>query len=176
MDAQAAVLRCGDLWHAPATRADEFEALCRRTTFPAGVGLPGRVWASGQPCWIPDVVKDPNFPRAPAATRAGLHGAFGFPIVVDGDVLGVIEAFSGAIQRPDDDLLRMLAAIGSQIVAHVPRGSRRRSRIRPSCASTTAFALTSPRPTPSRFVETNGSNTRSIIAGSMPTPSSHTST
>ena len=80
-----------------------------------GVGLPGRVWASGKPAWIPDVVTDTNFPRGRVAAREGLHGAFGFPIVVDSDILGVMEVFSGEIQRPDTDLLRMLAAIGSQI-------------------------------------------------------------
>ena len=76
--------------------------MSRRTTFARGVGLPGRVWASGQPAWIPDVVTDPNFPRARVAARAGLHGAFGFPIVVGSDILGVMEVFSGEIQQPDD--------------------------------------------------------------------------
>jgi PAS domain S-box-containing protein len=115
VDSRAKVLRCGDLWHAKSTRLDEFEALCRRTTFLPGIGLPGRVWETGQPSWIPDVVTDPNFPRAPAAARGGLHGAFGFPIVFDDDILGVIEVMSGEIQKPDEELLRMLAAIGSQI-------------------------------------------------------------
>ena len=50
-----------------------------------------------------------------AAARAGLHGAFGFPIAVGGDILGVMEVFSGEIQQPDQDLLRMLGAVGSQI-------------------------------------------------------------
>ena len=72
-------------------------ALCRQTTFAPGAGLPGRVWASGQSAWVPDVVKDPNFPRAQAAARAGLHGALGFPVVVGRDLLGVVEVFSGEI-------------------------------------------------------------------------------
>ncbi len=80
-----------------------------------GVGLPGRVWASGQTVWIPDVVKDENFPRASVAVREGLHGAFGFPIVVGSDILGVVEVFSGEIQNPDAELLQMLVAVGSQI-------------------------------------------------------------
>jgi len=41
--------------------------------------LPGRVWASLKPTWIPDVVHDSNFPRASFANRVGLHAAFGFP-------------------------------------------------------------------------------------------------
>ena len=112
---QAALLRCGDIWHAPSARVEEFADLTRRTVFSRGIGLPGRVWASGQPAWIPDVVTDRNFPRAPAADRAGLHAALGFPIALGGEVLGVLEVFSGEIEPPDDVLLPMLTAIGSQI-------------------------------------------------------------
>ena len=115
VDPQADVLRCGALWHSPSSRPEEFVALSRQTTFARGVGLPGRVWASGQSAWIPDVVKDPNFPRAQAAAREGLHGALGFPVVVGRDILGVVEVFSGEIQQPDDELLQMLTAIGSQV-------------------------------------------------------------
>ncbi len=35
--------------------------------------------------------------------------------MVDSDILGVMEVFSGEIQQPDTDLLQMLTAIGSQI-------------------------------------------------------------
>ena len=56
--------------------------------FAKGVGLPGRIWASGQPCWIDNVVADKNFPRARVAALEGLHGAFGFPILVGNEALG----------------------------------------------------------------------------------------
>ncbi|AMV38421.1 response regulator [Planctomyces sp. SH-PL62] len=115
IDPQADVLRCTALWHSPSFQPEEFAALTRRTAFARGVGLPGRVWASGRPAWIPDVVKDPNFPRAQAAAREGLHGAFGFPVIVGRDVLGVVEIFSGEIQQPDDELLQILTAIGGQV-------------------------------------------------------------
>jgi PAS domain S-box-containing protein len=115
VDPQAGVLRCGNVWHSRMARVEEFAALCRRVTFSLGAGVPGRVWASNEPTWIADVARDRNFPRARAAARAGLHGALGFPIAVGGEVLGVLEAFCGEIQEPDEDLLRMLAAIGSQM-------------------------------------------------------------
>jgi two-component system sensor histidine kinase/response regulator len=115
VDAEENVLACSNLWHSPSTSLDEFAALSRRSAFAPNVGLPGRVWASGQAAWIPDLVKDPNFPRAAVALREGLHSAFGFPIVVGNDVLGVMEAFSGEIQQPDKELLQLLGAVGSQI-------------------------------------------------------------
>ncbi len=115
VDRQADVLRCIETWHVPAVEFPKFDALSRQTPFPPGIGLPGRVWASGQPAWIPDVVQDSNFPRAPVAAEEGLHAAFGFPIVLGNEVLGVMEFFSREIRRPDEDLLKMLATIGNQI-------------------------------------------------------------
>jgi PAS domain S-box-containing protein len=120
-DPQGQVLRCLETWHRPGAACPRFEGLTRRTTFPCGVGLPGRVWASGQTAWITDVTQDPNFPRGTTAAREGLHGAFGFPILLGGDVLGVVEVFIRAVQQPDDELLRVVASIGSQIgqfIAH----------------------------------------------------------
>jgi light-regulated signal transduction histidine kinase (bacteriophytochrome) len=55
------------------------------------------------------------------AVREGLHGAFGFPIRSGPEVLGVIEFFSRRIEQPDEDLLRMFAAVGSQIGSFIER-------------------------------------------------------
>ncbi len=121
VDKQAGVLRCVEVWHMPPVKAAEFEELSRRTEFQPSIGLPGRVWASGKPAWIADVVEDTNFPRAPIAAKNGLHGAFAFPILFGGEVRGVIEFFSHEIRKPDNDLLNMLEAIGSQIGSFIER-------------------------------------------------------
>jgi PAS domain S-box-containing protein len=121
VDRKADVLRCAETWYRPSVRFPEFEAISRRTTFARGVGLPGRVWASGQPAWIPDVVHDSNFPRAPIADREGLHAAFGFPILLRGEALGVMEFFSREIRTPDEELLSMLTSVGNQIGLFVDR-------------------------------------------------------
>jgi PAS domain S-box-containing protein len=121
VDQHAKALRCVNLWHSPELNVAEFEKVTRRITFAPGIGLPGRVWRSGQPAWIPDVVKDSNFPRGPVATKVGLHGAFAFPILIRGEVTGVIEFFSHEIKQPDEDLLQMLGAIGSQIGQFIER-------------------------------------------------------
>jgi PAS domain S-box-containing protein len=77
--------------------------------------LPGRVWATAEPAWIEDVTADRNFPRAPAAAREGLHGAFAFPVVLRGDVLSVMEFFSLQVRRPNEELLSTLRTVGQQI-------------------------------------------------------------
>src|SRR5207245_6771434 len=98
-----------------------FEATSRETTFIPGIGLPGRVWFSREPLYIPDVVRDANFPRAAIAAREVLHAAFGFPILLGSEVLGVMEFFSYEIRQPAQDLLDMMATIGSQIGQFIER-------------------------------------------------------
>jgi PAS domain S-box-containing protein len=115
IDREHDVLRCAEIWTSPGRHFGEFDAISRRITFARGVGLPGRVWQKAEPAWIPDVVKDPNFPRAQFAAREGLHAALGFPVLLNGEVLSVMEFFSLEIRAPDEDLLAMLSSVGSQI-------------------------------------------------------------
>jgi signal transduction histidine kinase/CheY-like chemotaxis protein len=121
VDPEANVLRCAEMWIAPPRTFDEFVSVNRRLTFSSGVGLPGRVWKSGTAAWIPDVVQDANFPRAPYAAREGLHGAFGFPIVGPAGFLGVMEFFSPEIREPDEDLLKMFDGVGGQVGQFIER-------------------------------------------------------
>jgi two-component system, sensor histidine kinase and response regulator len=109
------LLRCVETWHLPDSGLGDFEAASRQTTFAPGIGLPGRVWKSREPAWIPDVVEDPNFPRAPVAARQQLHAALGFPILIRQTVWGVFEFFSREVRPRDPGLLELLATIGSQI-------------------------------------------------------------
>jgi PAS domain S-box-containing protein len=104
-----------EAWSAPGASFPEFEAVSRRSSFAPGIGLPGRVWASGEPFFAPDIIDDPNFPRGAVVARAGLHAALGFPVLLEGEVIGVLEFFSREIGRPDPELLEMLATVGSQV-------------------------------------------------------------
>ncbi len=115
VDADLGVLKCVQTWHRPTLTLPRFEDASRQTQFTRGSGLPGRVWASGEPAWVPDVVADSNFPRAAIALEEGLHGAFGMPLLIHGTVVGVMEFFSREIREPDADLLEMLARVGGQI-------------------------------------------------------------
>jgi len=121
VDRESDCLRCAQSWDVSAERFPEFRATSRQLTFRRGVGLPGRVWASATPAWIPDVVADSNFPRAPIAAQEGLHAAFGFPILLRGEVAGVMEFFSREIREPDEQLLPMLTTVGNQIGMFIER-------------------------------------------------------
>ena len=121
VDQKDKLLRCVETWHMPSAQVKEFDQGTHSRTFPPGVGLPGRVWSQAQPAWIEDVTRDANFPRASIAAQEGLHAAFGFPILLGAEVLGVLEFFSNQIQQPDRRLLEMMSAIGSQIGQFIER-------------------------------------------------------
>jgi PAS domain S-box-containing protein len=115
MDDQHQRLHCAELWHVDQENFPEFEAACRRITFPPGIGLPGRIWQNLEPAWIRDVATDANCPRASDAARNDLHGGFGFPIRMGRRFLGVMEFLSRERLSLDVDLLAMAEGIGSEI-------------------------------------------------------------
>jgi signal transduction protein with GAF and PtsI domain len=139
VDADGGVLHCGEAWHPPALTLPQFEATSRGTTFTRGAGLPGRVWASGEPAWVSDVVADSNFPRAAVAGQEGLHGAFALPLLIRGTVVGVMEFFSREAREPDEELLGMLRRIGAQVGQFMEQKGRRNwidsSRCRWTCCA-----------------------------------------
>jgi PAS domain S-box-containing protein len=115
VDDGAKALRCVDMWHPPALEFPSFEWATREFTYQRGVGVPGTVWETGQSLWIPDVPAHHNFPRATFAEKEGLHSAFGFPVRIGDQVVGVIEFVSREIRKPESELLEMFDSIGSQI-------------------------------------------------------------
>jgi PAS domain S-box-containing protein len=125
VDAEDDVLRCLKVWSSPDTPDEaatrKFEAMSLDYRFGPGVGLPGRVWKSLKPAWIPDVTKDDNFPRGPVAAGAALHAAFAFPILSGEKFLGVMEFFSHEIREPDAALLATFSGLGSQIGGFIER-------------------------------------------------------
>jgi PAS domain S-box-containing protein len=114
-------LQCVALWQASEVDTVDFRSLTERITLVRGEGLPGRVWATGEPAWIVDVLGDPNFPRAQAAARAGLRAALCFPIRSPVEIVGAMEFFTRTLQEPDEPLLASLAVLGSLIGQFVVR-------------------------------------------------------
>jgi PAS domain S-box-containing protein len=121
VDHETNLLRCVDVWHSAQAPVEEFVDATMKTTFESGVGLPGRVWSSRRAFWLPDVHVESNSPRAALAAKDGLHTAFAFPILIGSQLIGVMEFFSSRIHPPDDELLSMLSALGTQIGSFVQR-------------------------------------------------------
>jgi PAS domain S-box-containing protein len=122
------LLRCVANWTKRSMSIREFVEVAEQTTFAMGEGLPGRVWATGSPELIRDITESDKFYRREIAGRAGLHGAFCFPILGDYEqenstrsILGVIAFFSCEVQCYDEELLQTMATIGSQIGQFIKR-------------------------------------------------------
>ncbi len=114
-------LRCDCLWHAPDIATADFDTVCRGRIFAVGEGRLGQVWRSAKPIWMVDATTEPEFLRAAAAARVGLHGGVIFPILLDTEALGVVEFFSRACRERDAEQLATLSAIGSQIGQFIKR-------------------------------------------------------
>jgi PAS domain S-box-containing protein len=127
----AGVLTCMGTWHRPGLPAEEFVAATQDAAFLPGQGLPGRVWLSGGEVWVVDVAADPAFTGKRTARRAGLHTALAFPIKCGGETVGVVEVFSRGTEPIDEDVLSMVASLGSQI-GHVLERQRVEKALRES--------------------------------------------
>jgi PAS domain S-box-containing protein len=142
-------LSCAEFWRRPDRPAPGFEATTRGLRFRRGEGLPGQVWAGGQPAWVEDIAARADVPppargpgggkrpgagagagagegtaaaAAAAAADEGVHGALAFPVPAqDGGVLGVMEFFSRHPRQPEPDLLDMMRAVGTQVGRYMER-------------------------------------------------------
>jgi two-component system, sensor histidine kinase and response regulator len=112
---------------------ERFAAFHEITSRPnsSDTGLPARIVASGKPCWIANLADEDSPPnqgisdrtvsdrttsdRTRAALWAGLRSGFGFPIVVEGQIIGVLEFYSLYTAQMDEELLSMMGHIGTQL-------------------------------------------------------------
>jgi PAS domain S-box-containing protein len=116
LDESAGDLAPSAIWHLDdAQQFETFRSVTEATRFASGVGLPGRVLASGEPVWIFDVTQDPNFPRAKLATEIGVRAGVAFPVLVGPKVAAVLEFFSAEAVEAYKPLLEVMAQIGTQL-------------------------------------------------------------
>ena len=121
VDHEAGVLRCAHTWNWPTVDVPELVELTHQITFSQGEGLPGRIWESGESAWVSDVVGADNSPRMPVAAKEGLRGGFGFPILLGGTVLGVVDFFCTEVRQLDEEAVEVMSNIGSQIGQFIER-------------------------------------------------------
>ncbi|MBI4751425.1 MAG: PAS domain S-box protein [Acidobacteria bacterium] len=108
-------LRCVEVW----SKSDpSFAGLidhAQTLTFGLNIGLPGKVWATGAPLRIEEIGQDPDFAWAHPALQAGIRSALAFPIIHQGEIVGVVEVLSREISDLDRPILTQLGILGSQI-------------------------------------------------------------
>lgn len=138
-DAEA--LRCAAVWRASATGGTEFERESQTLTLRRGEDLPGRVWQTGDPLWLFDVMHESDFPRLWSAAREGLQSALAFPVRGEQGILGVIEFFTRTVREPDAALLQATAVVGNQVGQFIER-ERAEAAVRASDAYKSAILAT----------------------------------
>jgi signal transduction histidine kinase len=110
------------IWHGvDCPEREDFRRATSETQLWCGRGLPGRVLASGEPVWVPDVMDDNNFPRRASAGVCGLHAAFAFPVLIASDTAAIYEFFALETVPPDGAVLRAMAQIGAVLGRSIER-------------------------------------------------------
>ena len=112
VDQQAGVLRFAEAWGIADAVIERFIAASRAVTYAPGDGLAGRAWQTGKPQWVADLG---GAARVAHANEAPVRGAFVFPIISEGKILGVFSFTSDKVREPDARLLQAIGVIGSQI-------------------------------------------------------------
>lgn len=93
-----------------------YEALVEATNtvpFPRGVGLPGRVWATGQSEWIDDVDSAKRFARG-GGKDLNIGAAFAMPITTQDVVVAVLEFFSPTWIKDEPDRIVVAQIMAAQ--------------------------------------------------------------
>src|ERR1035437_8208257 len=80
-----------------------------------GDGLAGKVSTSRKPVLILDLMHDPAFPRAKLVEETGLKSAFGFPVVVGGSIVAVLEFLSAEEKEPNQRLMEVITHVIPQL-------------------------------------------------------------
>jgi len=124
-DRTETMLALAPAWFASDRRYQGFHETDESLLTPKGVGLCGRAWSNATPEWIPDVTAAApgDFLRDACAARAGLRGAFAFPVAGPARVHAVLILFSSDaadVDQPDLDATSVvLARIADALVAKV---------------------------------------------------------
>jgi two-component system sensor histidine kinase/response regulator len=114
-DEHAAGMRCEVIWGRDGSPYGDFARASGECLIKPGSAIAGRVYSSGEPLWIADVVTEPDFQRIRTAAEAGLHTACAFPVQDSGKTLGVMEFFSVRTLAPDEEMLKILLDICGKI-------------------------------------------------------------
>jgi serine phosphatase RsbU (regulator of sigma subunit)/anti-sigma regulatory factor (Ser/Thr protein kinase) len=112
----------------------DFEDVSRKLRPVMGQGIPGSTWSSRRPLLANVGVGDASLLRQDVIRRAGLNVAVAFPLVAEGEVIGVIEMH--ASRHSSSIPLRLLEGLEQigrqtgQLIAHVRAESKLREEQR----------------------------------------------
>jgi diguanylate cyclase (GGDEF)-like protein/PAS domain S-box-containing protein len=124
LDEAAGVLRFDIGWLGD--KSDEAEWIFKQAkdvTFDADQGLPGLVWRTGEPLWVPDVMHDPRLESTEITEKTGWNAVFLMPVTSEGRFIGVLDFYAPKIEQPDERLLQVIRILGATIGLYYQRAT-----------------------------------------------------
>lgn len=119
------VLASSGIWYCDDCEENEsftfFQKVTEETTFTSGEGWLGRVFAEGTPAWSVDVLEEPDFARNHHLEGLNVRAGFAFPVLVGEQVVAVLEFYATEAVDLDEELLEIMANIGTQLGRVVER-------------------------------------------------------
>ena len=105
-----------DLWYFQDPELfEDFRNFTMGVRFSPGEGMVGDIIETGRPQWVRNAHEDPDFVRRLPDIDLNIRVCFGFPILVENNVVGILEFFSSDLLEEDALLLERMATIGYQL-------------------------------------------------------------
>lgn len=92
----------------------EFYEESKKLRFTYNTVIPGAVWENKQPIWIKSIHSDVQFMRKQLALTFNLNSLLAIPILVNGNVIGVMVFFMSEAEK-DEELVELLLAVVTQL-------------------------------------------------------------
>ncbi len=137
-------LRSRATWSRDEERLRAFAGAAYERRIADGVGMSVKVWTSGEPIWIGDVVESPVVDGATAAA-AGIRSALAAPLLIEGRMAGVLVIGFARPRSREGWLVEVVTGVLAQI-DQVLAARQAVSRLRASEARFRAFADRIPSP------------------------------
>ena len=116
-------LECTPAAYTVSDSFDRFKERSRTTEFGPNEGLPGQVWATKEPEWIPNVsaLTVDAFPRTDTAIEVGLKAALGVPVTANDRVVAVLAFYMVEEKTQDNRLVDIVSTVATNLGTLVQR-------------------------------------------------------
>jgi PAS domain S-box-containing protein len=114
-------LERGPAVYLPDLPLQKFHTESEPFTFCVGEGLPGRVWRSAQPLWVPDASVHPDFCRRDLTGEIGVRAAILVPVLAGEEVAAILAFYHTEVREKDERLARLVASAAAPLGTIIQR-------------------------------------------------------
>ncbi|MCI0438639.1 MAG: PAS domain S-box protein, partial [Chloroflexi bacterium] len=114
------VLLCDAVWRSDSAEAWLLDST-KQIAFPLGVGVPGRVWETGQPLWMEDVLYERDSSNGESEDVAPSERGVWIPVHGARRIVGVIGLLGNGNVGMDDSLVHAKYALANQLGQFIER-------------------------------------------------------